>query len=362
MSKEHILSQILLKKADSVSMPIDGVFELTPICNMACKMCYVRKSKEEVEQNGGLKTVAEWVKIAEEAKQKGLLFLLLTGGEIFTYPKFATLYEELSKMGFVISINTNGTILGENELKLLKKYPPRNINITLYGSSEETYEKLCGNGKVFTKVINTIQLLKKNNLNVKMNMSLTPLNIADLEEIYEFAEKNQIHVEAAAYMFPPLRRGKCDTFVRFSPEDTAKYTHQINLMKNSKKDMEEQRNLYEKILSQGRPTDDSFVRMNCRGGHSSFWITWDGKLTPCGMLNTPYAMPFVEGFEKAWNKVSKEVKQIYLSSKCACCENRRVCSVCVAKAMAETGTFDGTPEYLCKVTNTMNNIMLYNDW
>lgn len=117
------------------------------------------------------------------------------------------------------------------------------------------------------------------------------------------------------------------------------------------------------VYLQALKPDDSlaeefFLHMRCRGGLSSFWVTWDGHLTPCGMMNEPYALPFEIGFSDAWKIVSEKTKEILLSTQCASCKNRRVCSVCAAKAMAETGHYDGTPEYLCAVTNEMNKIML----
>ena len=53
-----------------------------------------------MESQGRLKTAAEWLKLAQEAKEAGMLFLLLTGGEPFLYPEFWELYGELKEMGF----------------------------------------------------------------------------------------------------------------------------------------------------------------------------------------------------------------------------------------------------------------------
>ena len=49
---------------------------------------------------------SKFMQLAKDAKEQGMLFLLLTGGEPFLYPEFKELYQELSAMGFVISINS----------------------------------------------------------------------------------------------------------------------------------------------------------------------------------------------------------------------------------------------------------------
>ena len=43
------LSDGLYSKAARRRIPLSGTFELTPICNFACRMCYVRKTPAEVK-------------------------------------------------------------------------------------------------------------------------------------------------------------------------------------------------------------------------------------------------------------------------------------------------------------------------
>lgn len=56
-------------------IPISGTFELTPMCNMKCEMCYVRMSKDEIKESGGrFRKKAEWIKLAQDAKEQGIGF------------------------------------------------------------------------------------------------------------------------------------------------------------------------------------------------------------------------------------------------------------------------------------------------
>ena len=56
-------------------------------------------------------TGGEWIRLAREARDQGMLYLLLTGGEPFLYPGFRELYEKLAGMGLILSINTNGALI-----------------------------------------------------------------------------------------------------------------------------------------------------------------------------------------------------------------------------------------------------------
>lgn len=110
---EPVIASYLSDKAIKNKIPLSGTFELSPICNMDCKMCYVKMTKSEVEKVGRLRTTDEWIKIAEDAREAGMLFLLITGGEPLLYKGFKELYLKLVKMGLIITINTNATLIDE---------------------------------------------------------------------------------------------------------------------------------------------------------------------------------------------------------------------------------------------------------
>ena len=64
---------------------------------------------------------------------------------------------------------------------------------------------------------------------MKLSCSLTPYNARDLEKMVRYAESRNLILQAAAYMFPAVRRGKghTDARDRFTPEETARYLFEI---------------------------------------------------------------------------------------------------------------------------------------
>ena len=125
------LERQLFDKAGKEKIPIYGILELLPLCNMNCKMCYVRMEKKEMEKKGKLRTAPEWLTLAKEMKDNGTLFVLLTGGEPLLYKEFKELYLGLKELGMIITINTNGTLIDEEWAEFFRKNKPRRINITL---------------------------------------------------------------------------------------------------------------------------------------------------------------------------------------------------------------------------------------
>ena len=221
------LTNMLFHKASIKRIPLSGTFEVTPRCNFDCRMCYIRHSEAEVKcHERTVQSLEEWKIIADEAVREGMLYLLITGGEPFLWKDFWPLYEYLKEKGLVISINTNGSLIDEQAVEKFKKSPPCRINITLYGASDETYEKLCRIRNGFQKVDKAVTLLCKAGIPVKLNCSLTPYNVCDLEKIVDYAKKRNLILDINPYMYPPVRKEnfKPGFNERFSPEEVA-YWH-----------------------------------------------------------------------------------------------------------------------------------------
>lgn len=355
---EPKMLKLLHAKASRQGIPLSGTFELSPCCNMNCKMCYVRKSREEVMNAGGEKTVEDWLQIAEAAVSSGMLFLLLTGGEPFLYKGFKELYQKLSSMGIVLSINTNGTMINEETVSWLKECAPSRVNVTLYGASRDSYARLCQYPEGFDRTIHAIKLLKSAGINVKLNASMTPYNISDLDGIYQLAESMGVYVQATAYMYPPIRKNEKYTGKgnRFLAEDAGKWQALID----KKRMTAEQFDARIKAMEENHLLDigdecskEEGAPLRCRAGKSSFWINWKGEMTPCGLMTRPVYDPFIEGFDSAWRQLREATSVIRLPVKCNDCKKKAVCNVCGASVLAETGAFSQTPYYLCEMTDAM---------
>lgn len=345
-------------------LPLSGAFELSPVCNFACRMCYVRKSKQEVLSGPRqMLTLDDWRRIAREAREAGLLYLLLTGGEPLLWPDFWTLYDELVDMGFVLSVNTNASLLDENAIAHFASKPPQKVCITLYGAGDETYQQLCGVDHVFSKVDRAIRGLKEAGVTVKLNCSLTPDNARDLDRILAYAKAQDLTLAASSYMFPPVRRDPAlvGTNERFAPEQAALY--QMRYIRSDRG--EEMYQSYLNRILEGYCTppglDEGCVdpidgQIRCRAGKASFWVTWDGWLTPCGMMPEPKVDITRRSFGESWQELTEISAAVRLSGLCETCPDRNLCHPCAAIALAETGTTEGVPRYKCQITQAIHEI------
>lgn len=345
----------LYKRAARDRVPLTGAFELTPLCNFSCKMCYVRRTADEARNEGGIRPLEFWTEIIRQAGEAGTMFPLLTGGEALLYPHIQELYEMMCEMGMQVSINSNGSCITEEIIEWLKENPPTRINVTLYGGSNESYSRLCGDPRGFDKVRRGVRLLAENGIRFQFNCSLTPDNADELERMSAFAGEYGMGLRLATYMFPPVRRtGQTGDYdARFTPEEAA-YYQVLNdwmqlpperfavLARNARHFTE----LTPEILAEAAAKPPR--GMGCLSGRCSYWVDWQGNLSGCGMMDIPKISLADHSLEEAWKEVVDWTEQLRYSPVCANCVNRSVCFSCAAMVHNETGSFDGRPVYLCE--------------
>ena len=344
------VERMILDQAKRTRTPANGSIELLPLCNMNCDMCYVRLSREEMERQGRLRTADEWLEIGRQMKEAGVLFLLLTGGEPFLYPDFRRLYLGLREMGMILTINTNGTLIDEELAEFFGKHKPRRVNITLYGTDEETYADLCHYPGGFEKTLQGIRLLRENGVDVKVGGSLARANRDALDKLLDIGEELDIPVRVDTYMMPATRERDLpyNLQARLGPEEAAQA--RIHALKR-----EMGLELFPAYVRQSiekaehpEPAEEKPGHMACMAGQCSFTINWQGKMRPCVVMSEPEVSVFETGFEAAWKYITEETGKILLNAKCSTCRVRHLCRTCAASALLETGSYAGVPDYMCR--------------
>lgn len=359
-STEPQIATWLHAKGQALGLPIAGNFELTPRCNFHCPMCYVHMPPEQIRETGHRElTAGEILYIARQARDLGMVFALLTGGEPLIREDFFEIYHGMKALGLMLSINTNGSMLTEPVLDRFLADPPTRFNISLYGSSNETYQKMCGQ-PVYDRILTAIRTLRTAGADVNLNLSITPSNYEDLEGIYRKAVELDVNVKATGYMYPAVRvnGGNFGCANRLTPEAAARAEQQWDRLRFDR-DTFLQRS--ENMVRMIRPEPEGCATeqgegIGCRAGTTAFWLTWDGKMRPCGMMTGPETEPLTQGFEAAWKELRQATGQIRLPAQCGSCAQRKLCSVCAAVCQAETGSFDGLPEYVCEKTRHRLNL------
>ena len=359
VNTEPMFSAYLHSRAYAAGVPVSATFELTARCNFNCKMCYVHLQDSALCKSEE-KNAEWWINLGKKAVEEGVVFLLLTGGEPLLREDFKEIYTGLSKLGFVISINTNGYLITDEIVQLFKKNPPTRLNISLYGASDETYENVT-TVPAFSRVIENVKKLSSMGIDIRFNGSFTSLNACDAEKIFNISRELGVHMKGTQYMFPQVLVGgkPGENPCRLSPQDAAK--KRVEWLKLIYTPEEYKKRLKAMIdgvdafeLSCDEECGEGKVR--CRAGKSSTWVNYRGEMCFCGVAGHPFSIDEF-GFKGAWEKVKELSASIRTPAKCEACKYRNICCVCAAACYTETGDFSTVPEYVCRMTESIAQLM-----
>ena len=315
--------------------PIHGQFELTPLCNFDCRMCYVHLDPDQMRGRGPL-PVETWKDLMRQAADAGMLEATLTGGECLTYPGFDELFLFLQSLGCEVSVMTNGYLLDEKRIAFFRRHKPRFIQVTMYGSNDDVYERVTGR-RVFSRVSENIRNAVEAGL--PLWVIVTPnewLGEDALETVRAAKGLCKIVVVNSSIFDPRPETGRSG---QLRDPDVELYTRLYLLLREM--DGVENREIPEESLPPiGGPSHEcAECGLRCGGGRSSFVIDWQGTLTACNRLRMLNAKPLAEGFRAAWEKVNQQAKAWPRVPECEGCAYADACDNCAANMLqyAEPG-------------------------
>ena len=310
-------------KARDRGVPVSGSFELTPLCNLDCKMCYVHLNREQL-RGAELLSTETWKDLMRQAVDAGMLFATLTGGECLTYPGFKELYLYLRELGVETSILSNGVLMDAEMVDFLVENPPAGIQITVYGASEEAYERVTGH-RSFVRVMENLRRIQSAGLPLKV--AITP---------NAFMEDGEQLVRLLYGMNVPFQINTCLVLPRVETgrdlQDADLDTY-ICLMKLARelRDGEACTGCDEGELPEpGGCAEEATKGVRCGAGRSSFCIAWDGLMRPCNAFPGIAADALDLGFAEAWRRINAEVREFPQPLECEGCSYRAQCPSCVA--------------------------------
>ena len=315
------IGPFLQSKSRKLHIPVHGIFELTPLCNFDCKMCYVHINNCQLSGRK-LLTSKKWKELADSAYKNGLRSLALTGGECLIYPDFDDLYVYLVSSGIKVYIMSNGYCI-DQKIKLFEEFKPAGIQISLYGSSDEAYEAVTG-VRAFSKVYdNTVRI---RDAGFRLSISITPSIFMrdDIEAVISLAEGLHVKYGVNPQLTVPREetgRNKED----LSVDDYINIYHFLSLIHH-----EDLKTIDWSKVPEPNHGGQQRYGIRCGAGRSSFGIKYDGSMCPCLSLDNIVAKPFEIGFESAWKQINDAADEYELPLECGDCAYQKQCLSCVA--------------------------------
>lgn len=330
-------------------VPLHGTFELTPLCNLNCKMCYVHLSEKQLEQSGKkLLTTEQWKRIMGQAVDAGMFTATLTGGEALTYPGFDELYLYLLSRGVSVTLKSNGLLMTEARVAFLKQHPVEGLQITLYGADNDTYETVTG-VRGLDDALAGIQRVKA--VGIPLEVCLTPTKpaLSDMEKLLALVNSLDVPVGISSGLYPAREETGRDVMALQPSLDDY-----VNLYKARAKlnHRELDPQCMDALPPPGGGGHEPAHGLPCGGGRSSFAIHWNGRIFPCLSLNAISADVLNAPFTAGWEIVHRAVADYPFPGECTGCFYRAICTPCVMSH--EWGDCPGHPnKFFCKRSQRM---------
>ena len=320
----RLFRQQMIRDAAKQNIPILGEFELTGRCNLSCDMCYV------VNKSACDLSTADWITIFKQAVEVGLMFAILTGGELFVRKDAIVLYNTLYDLGVRITLYTNGTDITDEIADALEKRPPESVVISLYGASNDTYQKVTKHKAGFDKLKSGIARLKARDMHVILRTLPLALLLPDLDDMIKFAKENDLILHYLRYIGPARNGSNQALSLRLSPIMLIEFEHKLQKAFG-----------YQSPLS----FTTSEVDATCAALKSGYFINYKGVMQPCAMAYKPCKSIINQDFKQVFDDLALELRQIERFDLCRSCSHNDSCMQCYARRMLETGA-QSCPPYL----------------
>jgi radical SAM protein with 4Fe4S-binding SPASM domain len=326
--------------------PLEASLEITRRCPLDCQHCYNNLAMGDLAARRHELTKEEYFSILDDLSAMGVIWLLFTGGEVFARKDFLEIYAYANRKGFLITLFTNGILINERIADYLREFPPFAVEITLYGRTRDTYEKLTQLPGSYDRCMRGIRLLVERGLPLKLKTVATSINRHEVFSMKAFAEQELgVEFKFDSMINPRIDCSSAPLAVRLSPEEAvALELHWPDVATEHRRTL---------AREQESPPASSQTLYSCGGGVRAFAIDPYGHMSICVLSHQDTydirAGSVREGWEQFLLKVRQRERREL--SKCIGCRIRSVCSMCPANGELENGDPESPVDFLCEVAH-----------
>ena len=192
-----MIPNLLEKKIFEKNIPLDIQLELTWRCNQRCPHCYqYAPSDNEL-------SVAEIKDIIVQLAEAGCLYLAFTGGEPLLKRGFWDIAEFAYKKHFALTLQTNGTLIGEKEADKIAGLNLFVAHITIHASNAAMHDKISGLKGSFKRVLEAVELLRSRGIKVILNHTVIKTNYGEYQAIKKLKQDlgDDVELRVSPFLF-----------------------------------------------------------------------------------------------------------------------------------------------------------------
>lgn len=307
-------------------------WELTKECNLNCDYCRVLGGGDRNELS-----TDEALRLVSEIKDTfGNVLLILSGGEALLRKDIEEILTHARSIGLIVSVATNGTLLDERTVRLLKDSDVKRVSISLDSTDEKAHDQARGFDGAMKRTLEGISLLNKNAIPFQINFTVTRSSKDELRDIAQFSKC----LGAVAVHYFVLVPVGCGRELAESEMLNAQEAEDV---------LRTIRDIKEEMPIEVRPTcAPQYVRFDkegkyggCLAGSKVFFISSGGDVYPCGYLPVKSGSVRYNSLDEIWqnSEVFNKLRSNEIKDGCSVCDFKARCKGCRARAYGLTGDY-----------------------
>lgn len=332
------LRERIMAKARASRIPLEADIEIIATCNFSCVHCYIAPCAERED----VMSLERFEVIADKLKAAGTIYVLLTGGEIFTHKQFREIYLAAKRRGFEIYLNTNAYLIGTRWADFLAEWPPAGISISLYGTTPESYERLTGIPRSYERVMRALDLLDERGLQYELKCPSMTITRDEIPRMRALAEARGAPFRTDVVISPQEKGSTAPLQYQLPPEDVVAIDRALDpgLEAFGK---------YAAARVDGTTTDQVY---KCGAGRTSLHVNVHGGVSTCSTSRKVVGSLVEQSFEEVWGILGGKVEARFPEGHpCAQCKFSRICAGCPATVEQLTGLPTGYVQLFCRITH-----------
>jgi radical SAM protein with 4Fe4S-binding SPASM domain len=277
-----------------MSQPTYAIIAVTLKCNAKCIMCDIwkRKSGREVEP-------AFYQRLPSSLREVNI-----TGGEPFLRENLPEIIEVIHSRcdSPRIVISSNGLLpkrIKDSMDRIIEINDGIAVRISIDAVGKK-HDELRGMPGAFGKAMESLSILKKNGVrDLGIALTLMDSNVSEVNKVYDLADEMGVEFSLSVVTSSPIYFGEKDSLM---PSDNGALRERFNyLVRSELRHWRPRRfarayfdnTLWEYLHTKRRP-------LRCDAGKGFFYLTPDGNLYGCDVLDFPLGNLKDHGFKELW--------------------------------------------------------------
>jgi len=329
-------------------LPLEGILETTYRCNLACVHCYVNQPAGDAAERARELSTERLLLLVDEIAAAGALNVLLTGGEVLVRPDFEAVYRRCLQKGLLVTVFTNGTEVTERIADLFSAHRPHAIEVSLYGMTKETYERVTRVPGSFEKCLAGIRRLHVRGLPLRLKTMALAWNAHEVAAMRAFAEELRVPFHHDSLLNP-----RVDCGANRNPELQLSAPEAVALEAQDEAAFARLKAHAEQVVGERPPATPDQPLYSCGAGLTGFTVDPHGALQMC-QLSRRHGFDLREkGFQEGWEEFlpTLRARTWQTPSLCRTCDLIGLCGSCPGAAEMEHGDPEAQVAAFCEIAH-----------